>query len=79
MLRFVSWPSRGRAALAGTASAALATCAETENLWLAESNTYPREAARWTFTVSLAGEGGICQTSEGSLGGAVLAGVRRPG
>lgn len=42
---------------------ALADCWETENPWLAENNKYPWEAARWTFTVSLAGEGEICQTS----------------
>lgn len=43
---------------------ALADCSETENPWLAENNKYPWEAARWTFTVSLAGEGEICQTSQ---------------
>lgn len=42
---------------------ALADCSETENPWLAENNKYPWEAARWTFTVSLAGEGEICHTS----------------
>lgn len=64
MLLFVSGSSQGRAAPPGPASAALADCSGAENLWLAENNKYPWEAARWTFTVSLAGEGGICQTSQ---------------
>lgn len=48
---------------------ALAECSETENPWLAENNKYPWEAARWTFTVSLAGEGEICQTSHQASAG----------
>lgn len=51
----VSWPGRGRATLARTASAALAACAETENLWRAQSNKDLRGAARWTFMVEREG------------------------
>lgn len=64
MLLFVSGSGQGRTAPPGPASAALADCSGAENLWLAENNKYPWEAGRWTFTVSLAGEGGICQTSQ---------------
>lgn len=60
-------PGRASASSSGPAlnslRQALADCSETENPWLAENNKYPWEAARWTFTVSLAGEGEICQTS----------------
>lgn len=60
---------RGRASASTSGPAlsslrqSLADCSESENPWLAENNKYPWEAARWTFTVSLAGEGEICQTS----------------
>lgn len=60
-------PGRASASSSGPAlnslRQALADCSDTENPWLAENNKYPWEAARWTFTVSLAGEGEICQTS----------------
>lgn len=60
-------PGRASASSSGPARnslrQAVAGCLETENPWLAENNKYPWEAARWTFTVSLAGEGRICQTS----------------
>lgn len=65
--RTVWLPGRASASSSGPAlnslRQALADCSETENPWLAENNKYPWEAARWTFTVSLAGEGEICQTS----------------